>query len=394
MQVKTFEAFNMRDAVKAIKSELGHHAVILKTIEKEIERDGGKSRVYEVTAAVPESSRTGGASASSRQNSAEMHMVEAKIEGIDIKLSAVIESLPQKNQMSKLESGLEELKILMFEALRNRDDSTLNNMPKYLLDIYTQLQLMGVEESQVIQLMNHLKSLPTPDNAARTVPEAANEYYRAQAIRWMLKRISIAPKWTPVPGVTAVHAFFGPTGTGKTSIIAKLAAQYHKRDKAKVLVVSCDQDRFGSDEQMRVYAKIIGVPFAAISNLEDLEKLLTKHRDTEIVLLDTAGRSPKNADQIKSLEVLKTLNFPVDTHLVLSITEKESQLDRSIRAFSSIGLSTLIFSKLDESWSYGEIYNLCVKWGLPISYFSLGQRIPEDIERASRERVVERIFGL
>ncbi|MBF0441246.1 MAG: flagellar biosynthesis protein FlhF, partial [Oligoflexales bacterium] len=102
----------------------------------------------------------------------------------------------------------------------------------------------------------------------------------------------------------------------------------------------------------------------------------------------------KNKSNLSDLNAIKDLNIPVDFHLVLSITEKENQMDMVIRRFSEIGISSLIFTKIDETWSYGEIFNLSTKWSIPLSYFGIGQKIPEEIERASRERVCERIFGL
>ena len=112
------------------------------------------------------------------------------------------------------------------------------------------------------------------------------------------------------------------------------------------------------------------------------------------VLVDTAGRSPKSKGNLKDLLTLKKMERPIDFHLVMSLTEKETQMDRTIRSFSKVGIQSFLFSKLDETWSYGNIFNLTQKWGVPLSYFGIGQKIPENIERATRERVVERIFGL
>jgi flagellar biosynthesis protein FlhF len=136
------------------------------------------------------------------------------------------------------------------------------------------------------------------------------------------------------------------------------------------------------------------VPFLAANAAEDLLKVHETFRGTELVLIDTAGISPKNKSGIQALAAIKNLNLPIDFHLCLSSTESQSQLDNEVRSFLSTGLSSLVFSKLDESWAYGEIFNLSKTWSLPLSFFSIGQQIPDDIERATRERVIERIFGL
>lgn len=112
------------------------------------------------------------------------------------------------------------------------------------------------------------------------------------------------------------------------------------------------------------------------------------------MLIDTAGVSPKNPAAITALSELKANGMPVDFHLCLSATSKESQVEQEIRAFLNLGINSLIFSKLDESWAFGEIFNASRKWSIPLSFFSIGQQIPDDIERSTRERVIERIFGL
>ena len=116
----------------------------------------------------------------------------------------------------------------------------------------------------------------------------------------------------------------------------------------------------------------------------------------ELVLVDTpAGVSPKAPELIAELAALKETGLPLDVHLVLSMTDKEAQLDQAVRAFSPVGLASVAFTKLDESWSFGEIFNLSKRWALPpSSFFAIGQQIPDDVERASRERVIERLFGL
>ncbi len=195
-------------------------------------------------------------------------------------------------------------------------------------------------------------------------------------------------------GSTAYHAIVGSTGVGKSSVVAKLAALYSMREKNKVAVVSLDNHRLAASEQMRIFCKIIGVPFLTAASSEELLAIPTSHKDIELILIDTAGTSPKSTDGLQALSALRDGGVPIDFHLCLSVAEKESHMDQAVRTFSRLGLQSLIYSKLDESWSYGEIFNLSKKWALPLSFFAIGQHIPDDIERATRERVIERIFGL
>lgn len=392
MQVKTFEAMSIKDAVKAVKTEFGSNAVILRTKEKMVENN----KVFEVTAAVPETGRSLGASFSqnNQQEQADLSQLEERFENLEIKVGNLSESMARKTQLSAIESGVEELKLLVMEALRGKDGSLMKDLPLPLADLSKHLQIMGIDEAQLTQLTKYLQELPPPGSQDNALPESAAEYYKSNAIRWMLKRIQLAPRLQPSKGRMSIHTFIGPSGSGKTSLSAKVAANAAKQHKCKVLMVSFDNQRLAASEQLRIYAKILNVAFEVIDSAQELEQILSKHKDAELVIIDTAGRSPKNVNKLNDLQELSKLSLPIEFHLVLSVTEKAQQLDRCVRSFASLSLASLCFTKLDESWSYGEIYNLTSKWTLPLSFFATGQRIPEDVERASKERVIERIFAL
>jgi len=392
MQVKTFEATTVKDAIRAVKAEFGSDAVILNSRRLPIPGGNGQ-QMFEVTAAASRSRQSGASAHDPAIDAASQDDLRQKLQSVDMRLSVMNDELPTKANMENIENSLEELRMLIQETIRAKDGAVIEDVPEDMVAIERQLRLTGITAGQIATLIKFLKDLP-PRDGEKLSTESMTDYYRSQAIRWMLKRVQIAPRWQTTPGSMAIHAFMGPTGAGKTSIVAKIASQYHLKEKAKVLVISHDHTRMAGSEQLRVYCKIIGAPFETIADLAELKDVVAKHRDAELVLIDTAGRSPKSAASIKELHPLNTSELAVDKHLVLSITEKESQMERSVRQFSPVGINSLIFSKLDESWSYGEIFNVATKWSLPISHFSIGQRIPEDIERASRERIVERIFGV
>lgn len=393
MQVKTFEALTLKDAIKQIKKEFGSEAVIVSTREKPI---AGASRgsVVEVTAAIPESHRAGGSGRSITPTSPELNHAIEKLTSIESRISHNHANLPSKSQFHSVETGLSEIKQLLLESLRDKDGSTLQNIPSHLVNLDRSLRSMGVEEIHVVSLIKYLRALPIPDDVAKNGPEALEEHGRSQAMRWMLKRLKIAPRWTLMAGTQSVQAFVGPAGSGKTSVIAKIAAQYVSRENAKVAIFSCDTKRLAATEQLRLYAKILGIPFVAISSPQEIAERALEHRDRELILVDTAGRNTKNESDLSEFADLRSKQIPVDMHLVLSATEKATQLDRAVRCFAPLGLQSLIFSRLDESWTFGDVFNLGTKWSLPLSFFSLGPQIPEDLERATRERVIERIFGL
>lgn len=393
MQVKTFEAFSMRDAIRAVRAEFGPDAVILSTRETPLE--DGKGKVVHVTAARAGATKLGGASAQESGVSDDGLLgFKNHLDRIDLRLNQLTETVVTKEQLQGMEAGIHEVKILLLEALRSKDGTTMQGLSRPLEDLYRQLKVTGVDDSRLTELMKHLKGLPGGEGSTFESDEQAAEFHQNNAIRWFLKRVRIAPRWSPVGGAPSVHAFVGTSGAGKTSTVAKLAAQYALKEKRSVLVVSYDTTRLAATEQMRIFTKVIGVPFESVEDASALAQIVERHQDKELILVDTSGRSPKSPQGIQALSVLKQLPVAVEFNLVLSTTEKEAQLDRAIRSFSTLGLQSLVFTKLDESWSYGQLFNLTTKWSLPLSFFGTGQRVPEDIERATRERVVERIFGL
>lgn len=387
MDVKTFEGVTMSDAMKAVKKELGRDAVILTTKERPIE--GGRSKIYEV--------RATSAGAKLEQKTGDQLRFDSQIGKINLletRLNGLIERTPTTEDLNRVESGLFEVKMLLLEALRKKEGGVLENLPEDLASIYHQLSVMGVEEVHCGALINYLNSLPKDEMSQLKTAAEKLDFYRSNAIRWMLKRIKVAPKWSAPSGSPLVHAFVGNAGAGKSTAVAKLAAMMKKDGYTNVLLVNADSKKINANENLRVHAKLLGVNYASVDDMSELKKLIIDHRNTELILIDTAGTNPRSEKDVGEFKQLNSLGFPVDVHLVLPLTEKPIQLDRAIRSFSPVGVSSLIFSRMDECWTYGDIYNMSQKWGVPLSFFSTGQSIPGSIERASRERVIERIFSL
>jgi flagellar biosynthesis protein FlhF len=246
--------------------------------------------------------------------------------------------------------------------------------------------MMSIDDQHLGALFQFLRELPLSSTESET------DFYRSQAIKWMLKRIQLID--TSSQRATSIQAFVGPHGSGKTTMIAKLAAQLAKNHRNKILLVSYDQNKLGGSDQLRVLAKLLNLSFEVIDSPQSLEAMLKKHHVATHVLIDTSGRNPKAQHLFSDLKGLAELPVPVEFHLVLSCSEKSLQIERSMRAFSQIGIASVHFSRLDESWSYGEIFNVTCRWGLGIGYFSIGDQVPEDLEKATKERIIERIFSL
>lgn len=387
MDIKKFEGITMSDAMKAVKKELGKDAVILTTKERAIE--GGRGKVFEVRAAAASSKLEPVNSGSLRED-----VLASKVTSLETRLRSLLESVPSQQDMHRLESGLSEMKMLLIEALRKKDGGVLENLSEDIASIYHQLSVMGVDEVHCGALANFLNSLPKDELGSLNTATERLDFYRSNAIRWMLKRIKVAPKWSISPGTTSVHAFVGNCGSGKSTVVAKLAAMIKKDETPCILVVSADNQKIGANDHLKLMSKLIGVSFISIDDLAELKGTVNDNRGSQVILVDTTGINPRSEQEIKTLEQLSRLGFPVDIHLVLPLSEKQIQLDRSMRAFNQVGLASIIFSRMDECWTYGDIYNISQKWSVPLSYFSTGKSIPGSIERASRERVIERIFSL
>lgn len=389
MDVKTFEAFSMRDALKAVKTHFGNDAVILSTREKNVE-GSKRGKVYEVTAAKASTQQVKGATQASSESGRDVlfEMLDY-FKSIERNIKTMSDDLAKRQDLFRIDAGLHEVRSMLFESSNKTGEHITRGMPAEMARLFQRLQLMGIQESEQLRLAEHLKAIKQAPQSEN--PEQAFTFWQSHAIRWMMKKIKVAPLWTNAAGEQAVHILVGPAGSGKSSSIAKIAAAYQQQ---KLILISADTKRLAAREQLRVLAKVLEIPFEVVDRAEELPNVLRKHKDWDLCLVDTSAECPRSKDDLQDILAFKELDLPVHFHLTLSITEKESQMDRMVRGFSPLGLQSLIFNRLDESWSYGEIFNLCVRWSMPLSYFGVGRSIPDDLERASRERVVERIFGL
>jgi len=174
-------------------------------------------------------------------------------------------------------------------------------------------------------------------------------------------------------------ALIGPTGVGKTTTAAKLAAQYSLMHKKKVALVTLDTYRIGAVEQLAAYARIMNVPMEVALSTEDGEALVAKHADKDLIIIDTVGRSQRNGGQISELDSFLKATQPTEVHLVLSASADSAARREAVTSFGRLGLDRLILTKLDECPQTGCILELAVTALLPFSYVTYGQDVPNDI---------------
>lgn len=388
MLIKIFEASNVSDAMKKVKKEFGSQAVIISTREKNTE--AGKS--VEIRAAIPEDNRMEGAVSRDHSPQANSNEWLQKISTLESKLNWLMKSSATKSQVSSLEEKLKELKLISLDTLKlTNPTSAINQLSPSLAKIYQQLSLSGIHELHLTELFTHLQSLST-DQVDFSQFESLTDYFQTQAIRWMLRKIKISSSFNSKKGILSVHNFVGPSGAGKTSSIIKMASHFKKEKQLNVALATFNNVRLASSETLRVFAKVIDIPAIVAEDSRDLRDKLKGCSKFDLVLIDNPGKFPSQEDDQFNFKDQVMSSCPMDTHLVLSLTEKEDQLDQAIRSYANLGLQSLIFTKLDSTLSYGEIYNLSLKWSLPVSFLATGEKIPDDIEIASREKIIEKIF--
>lgn len=189
-----------------------------------------------------------------------------------------------------------------------------------------------------------------------------------------------------------IIALVGPTGVGKTTTTAKLAAMYALNRGNKVALITMDIFRVGAVEQLKTYSRIMGIPLEVASTPKELEKAVAKHSACDLICIDTAGRSHKDKEKLDEMKSFLEHKIPVEVYLCLSATTKDRELEEILHRFSIFQISKVVFTKIDESESLGNMVNILMKDNLSIAYFTTGQRVPEDIEVATSAKLADMIL--
>jgi flagellar biosynthesis protein FlhF len=192
---------------------------------------------------------------------------------------------------------------------------------------------------------------------------------------------------------TKIWAFIGPTGVGKTTTLVKLAAHFSLRVTKKITLITIDTYRIGGIEQLKTYAEILRLPFEVAHDREELRKIIEKNIGQDFLFIDTVGRNPNHVNQIEELKDFLTVHPRIENHLLLSSTTKEKDLRQIIQSFSLLPIRSYIFTKIDETEEYGPLLNQLFLFKQPLSYLTNGQRVPEDIELATKVKVANLVMN-
>lgn len=185
----------------------------------------------------------------------------------------------------------------------------------------------------------------------------------------------------------------GPTGVGKTTTIAKLAAQHSIKDKRSVGLITADTYRIAAVEQLKVYADIIGVTLDVVLTPKELREAVRRHSDKELIFIDTAGRSQQNQTRLVELKNFVESAEPDENHLLISATTEKEEVFNIIEKFGIVEVTSFIFSKVDECRTPGLIFEVLAHCDKPLSYLTTGQDVPDDIEVATETGLFNLLFG-
>ena len=190
--------------------------------------------------------------------------------------------------------------------------------------------------------------------------------------------------------------FIGPTGVGKTTTIAKIASQYKVEQGKKIALATSDTYRIAATDQLQIYANILNIPMVVVYSVEELNQMIQNFSEYEMILVDTAGFSHNNEAQRNELtELLRGLDprFEKEVYLVVSATTKYRDLAQIVDSYTEITDYKLIFTKLDETVSYGNLLNIRMRTGADMSYLTTGQNVPDDIEVFNAQKIVKQLLG-
>lgn len=289
---------------------------------------------------------------------------------------------------TSVQQRLETLQKMILDLGRERRGSTLHDVPPELFQLYTSLLDTEVEDDLARELVcrakQHASKSQLADPAATTALLSA----------LIEQELRVANPIVPAKGRRKVVALVGPTGVGKTTTLAKLAANFRLRDGAKIGLVTVDTYRIAAVEQLRTYAEIIDLPMKVVTTLAEMRQAMDELSGMDLVLIDTAGRSPKDEPQIRELKAFLDEARADEIHLVLSLASSLKTLETVAANFQPIGLSSLVLTKLDEALGAGALLNVARRLKTPISYLTTGQDVPDDIEPAQKTRMARLILGL
>lgn len=289
--------------------------------------------------------------------------------------------------VAELTNKLDALQKMVESLTRNSQLRSREDVPAELFDIYTGLIDADIEDDLAREMVFRLKQDCSPDQLHDTVATRAILSSIVEA------DIRCANPIRPTTGRRKVVALVGPTGVGKTTTIAKLAANFRLRDGIKMGLVTVDTYRIAAVEQLRTYAEIIDLPMKVVTTPQDMRRALDELSGLDLVLIDTAGRSPRDELKIQELKQMLGEAQIDEVHLVMSLTASVRSIRMTAEQFRPVNPTALVLTKLDEAAGMGCLLSVSRQVPLPLSYLTTGQDVPDDIEPAHATRISRLVLG-
>lgn len=407
MIIKNYIVNDMYEAMVLIKQELGNDAVIVS--KREIRQKGPlgffRKKKLEVTAATDVVAKPSNGITKKIDTQTQKSSPVAAVPPTPVsppvhtpapapiqpnnsvpahaEVAASIQSGPQsmiKKQMdSELKEEVQQIKGIVEKLIQQNDT---------VADQKDSLELI---KEQMLEMDLHSAVIKDFESYCKDKGVNNEDINKALLDRFIQDRFNNKVNVSDVGG--RIRTFIGPTGVGKTTTIAKLASNEALVNQKDIGLITIDTYRIGAVEQLKIYANILGIPVKVVFSPEDLPEAIEYFSDKDLIYIDSTGRSHKNIHQLNELKSYLEQCDSIKTYLVLSMVTKNIDFVKTIENYKKIGFDSLVLTKFDETYSTGNILNAGYFTEKPISYICKGQVVPDDIENASKDTLLNYIWG-